>query len=125
MPPEELKRIEEKLRAADYPALEMLLAGTELEELAGAWTGFKPMEKLVVFKLLDARRAMDLYGLVGFKEKYYLLCGFPLNSIAPVLEDLVPVRRRLFVELPRECYDRMFRQLVSERVELTVPVRNN
>jgi hypothetical protein len=68
---------------------------------------------------------MQLYAALPMKEKYYLLCGFPLQSIAPVLENLTTAQKRHFVQLPRENYDRMFRQLVSERVEINFPLSKN
>ena len=122
---EELKPIEVLLHGNKYAELEKLMAEINLERLERFWPRFKPLEKLVLFKLLDAPRAMDFYGLLPFREKYYLLCGFPLNTIAPILESLKPSQRRLFVQLPRKFYDRMFRQLVSERVEITLSLRNN
>lgn len=117
--------IESLLKAADYEGLSKIAAASDLRSLSELWPRLGPMEKLVLFKLMDAPRALELYGRLAFKEKYYLLCGFPLNAIAPVLENLEPPRRRLFVQLPREFYDRMFRMLVSERVEMTVSLRNN
>lgn len=118
-------RIEGLLRGSEYAGLAGLLAGTELAQLAAVWTRLPPLGRLAAFKLLDAPRAMELYRRLPFKEKYHLLCGFPLSSIAPILEGLPPARRRLFVSLPRQCYDRMFRQLASERLEIAVPLCNN
>ena len=125
IPSEDCRLIEGLLQRADYLELEKIVADVNLKKLAEAWPNFKPLDKLVLFKLLDAPRAMDFYGSLGFKEKYYLLCGFPLSTIAPVLEKLSAAERRVFVQLPREFYDRMFRQLISERVEMTVSVRPN
>lgn len=125
------------MKAQDFEALEGMiakrafgllketLADTDRSELAEAWPRFKPLDKLVLFKLLDAQTALDFYTGLPFKERYYLLCGFPLDSIAPVLEAAPAADRRLFVQLPREFYDRMFRQLISERVVVTLPLRNN
>lgn len=113
-------RLQELLRARDYAALEAALARAPLADLAAAWTKLSPLDKLTAFKLLDAPRALEFYSGLEFKEKYLLLCGFPLQSIAPVLEGLPPAQKRRFVQLPREFYDRMFRQLVSERVDLTI-----
>jgi Mg/Co/Ni transporter MgtE len=109
-------KIEALLRAKDYAALEKQLSALPLKELAAAWPRLGRLDKLVVFKLLDAPRALELYGLLPFDEKYYLLCGFPLQSIAPVLEDLALAQRRHFVQLPRESYDVMFRQLALDKV---------
>lgn len=121
----EMGLIEKSLENKDYAALEQLVADVNLKELVLAWPDYKPLDKLVLFKLLDATRAMDFYGRLPFKEKYYLLCGFPLNAIAPILEDMDAAGRRRFVQLPREFYDRMFRQLVSERIEMTIPASSN
>src|SRR5438128_484739 len=112
--PLEFRLLERLLQEQDYAELEDLMAKVSLDELSVLWPQFKPMEKLVLFKLMDAPRALDFYTQSTFKEKYFLLCGFPLNAIAPILEDLKPAQRRHFVQLPREFYDRMFRQLVSE-----------
>lgn len=101
------------------------MSSANLAELAIAWPKLKPLQKLTLFKLLDAPRALEFYARLPFDEKYFLLCGFPLQSIAPVLEGLSSADRRRFVQLPREFYDRMFRQLVSERVEMTLPIENN
>lgn len=122
---EESSQIRSLLKVADYAALKGLLAEADLKKLSALWPRLGPMEKLVLFKLVEAPRVMDLYRRLEFKEKYHMLCGFPLSAIAPILEDLEPARRRLFVELPREFYDRMFRQLASERVEMSVSLRNN
>jgi len=97
----------------DYAALEKSLAEADLAELAASWSALAPMRKLVAFKLLDAPRALELYEKLPFAERYFLLCGFPLQSIAPILEKLSPLERRLFVQLPRGFYDRMFRMLAA------------
>jgi Mg/Co/Ni transporter MgtE len=96
----------------DYRGLERLLADMRLEKLAQAWPGLAVFEKLIVFKLLDAVRALEFFGRLPFPEKYFLFCGFPLQAIAPVLEDLPAESRRAFVSLPREVRERMFRQLL-------------
>jgi hypothetical protein len=121
----EYRLAERLLDEKDYAALESSLADADLPKLAGLWPQFTQLHKLILFKLMDAPRALELYGLLPFKEKYFLLCGFPLNSIAPVLEALSPLERRHFVQLPREFYDRMFRQLVPSRVEMDLTLRNN
>jgi hypothetical protein len=114
------RRLTQLLSARDFAALEAALSLAPLDGLPDWWRELSPLDRLVAFKLLDAPRALEFYGRLSFKEKYFLLCGFPLQSIAPVLEDLPPGQKRRFVQLPREFYDRMFRQLVSERVDMTI-----
>jgi Mg/Co/Ni transporter MgtE len=121
----EYRRIETLLKDSAYAALEEIMAKADLEELAELWPQFGPMNKLVLFKLMDASKAMDFYAMLPMKEQYYLLCGFPLTSIAPVLEKLKPAERRLFVQLPHKFYDRMFHLVVNERVDINFPLNPN
>lgn len=119
------RRISELAQAAAYDELKNYLDGLDPKRLAASWPELKPIEQLVVFKLMDGPLAMELYGELSFKEKYFMLCGFSLNAISPILEKMEPLKRRLFHQLPRDDYDKMFRQLVSQRVELDVPVSRN
>ena len=121
----EYRRLETLLKSSAYAELEQVIASADLVELAAIWPQFGAMSKLVLFKLMDAPRAIEFYESLPLKEKYYLLCGFPLSAIAPVLEGLSQAQRRLFVSLPKESYNRMFQQLVSERVEINFPLSNN
>lgn len=107
-----LKNIRRLLAAKDYAGLEALLAGAAVSELAALWPELEPMERLVAFKVMDAPRALELYEALPFDHRYFLLCGFPLQSIAPVIAALPPAGRRPFVQLPRDYYDRMFRGLL-------------
>lgn len=117
--------LEALIERKDYGGLRRALAEADRETLAEAWPRFRPLEKLVLFKLMDAPAALEFYRGLPFKERYFLLCGFPLNSIAPVLEEASPAERRLFVQLPREFYDRMFRQLLPQRLVVTLPSCDN
>lgn len=97
--------------------MERLLSAADEESLAALWPGFSPMEKLVLFKLMDPLRGLKFYGRLAFEEKYFLFCGFPMNTLAPFLEKLAPAERRRFVARPRQCYEKMLRQLIWPRPE--------
>ena len=108
----DFRELEDLIKDGDYAELRAHLVGCDRAQLERVWAQFKPMEKLVLLKLMDAASAYQFYSGLAFREKYYLLCGFPLTAIAPILEAAGPEQRRQFVSLPREFYDRMFRQLV-------------
>jgi len=105
------------LQAGNYVELKNFLGGPERSRLSSSWPGFKPLEKLILFKLMEIPQAMEFYESLSFQERYFLFCGFPLDSIAPILENLDPTQRRLFRQWPREFYDRMFRSLIAEAQE--------
>ena len=113
-----------------------LLSGGRYEELktrltrggpppAEGWRELSPLEKLLLFKLMDPRRALAFYGGLDFHEKYFLLCGFDLGALAPVIEDLDPKRRRLFRDLPAGYYDRMLKGLLGSEVEFKLSFKAN
>ncbi len=109
----------------DYAALSKHLVKCDLDRLAVLWDGFPPLEKLVLFKLCSAKRALMFYEHLDFEKKYFLLCGFDRNSIAPVLEGLSRKERALFKTLPVSYYDRMLHQVACEKIEIQLPVRIN
>ncbi len=104
-------RLSTMLKAQDYRRLKDRLQTAKKEDLAREWSALPPWEQLIVFKLMDAPTALDFYGERSLKEKYLLFSGFPLNSIAPVLEDASPEVRRLFVPLPAGFYKTMLAEL--------------
>ncbi len=92
---------------------------------AEGWKELGPIEKLTLFKLMEPRRALAFYGSLDFREKYFLLCGYDLGALAPVLEDLEPKRRRLFRGFPPGTYDRMLRSLLGSEVEFKLSFKAN
>jgi Mg/Co/Ni transporter MgtE len=120
-----IEEYQKLLSLGEYSGLKSILLDCDLPALAGFWTSFKPVDKLTLFKLLEPQRALQLFSQLDFDEKYFILCGHDLNSIAPVLEPLSPSQRRLFVELPAVYYDRMLQMMVGEQIEITLSSPNN
>lgn len=103
------------LDQAAYADLKECLARSSLEELSSLWDGFASFEKVILFKLMKAKKALALFPRLGFKDRFLLLCAFPPESIAPVLERLAPGDRRLFHRLPGTAYHSMFSELTAAR----------
>ena len=91
-----------------------LETGADLAALARSWPRLDSLRKLLLFKLLAAPRALELYGRLPFREKYFLFCGFPISVIAPILEDAPPALRRAFVQLPAKFGDLMRQDLLRD-----------
>ena len=108
-----------------YAELKAWLKICDRSSLLRDWGAFPPVNQLVLFKLMDPQSAQVFYTRLGMRDRYLILCGFALSSIAPVLERLSAEEKGLFVSLPQKAYDRMFRQLVTERVELKLSLRFN
>ncbi|MBI4376409.1 MAG: hypothetical protein HY549_08165 [Elusimicrobia bacterium] len=109
-----LSLLQESLERRDYPELQAILAQSSLTELGEIWPGLKPMSKMICFKLLNAPKALEFYDRLGFEDRYFLFCAFPLAAIAPVLEEASERDRLRFIQLPRAGYERMLSGLRSE-----------
>lgn len=96
----------------DFAPLERLAASLELPALVEAWRALPSLGRLALFKLLEPPRAMELFYRLGYDEKYFLFCGLPMSSVAPLLEGLPPQEKRRFVSLPRSCQGDMMRDLL-------------
>lgn len=91
----------------EYSEIKRLMSPLNLDSLSREWKKLKPMERAVIFKLMEPRTAMEFYRQLSFSEKYFLFGAFELGSIAPILEDLPPRTRALFHRLPDAFYGEM------------------
>ena len=107
------------LRRRDFAPLKRSLARMPAADLARLWPDLAAMEKLAIFKLLDGRRAEELFARLRFDEQYFLLGGFELGAIAPLLSDLPAEERALFSVFPRSLCDRMIALMQDGRAVLS------
>src|SRR5438128_159527 len=98
----QLRGWRELVSRRDYHGLKRLLKQGNLGPLRAEWKRLEPMEKAVLFKLMEPGVAMNFYRELSFSEKYFLLTAFDPGSIAPVLEDLPPSTSALFHRLPEQ-----------------------
>lgn len=95
----------------DYRELKRLLAQEDLKPLRVSWGKLEPMQKAILFKLMEPNVAMGFYVGLSFDDKYFLFSAFDPGAIAPLTEKLEPRLRALFHRLSEECYEEMLRDL--------------
>lgn len=96
------QRLLEALGRRDFAALKALLARTPDAELLACWGGLAAVERAAAFKLLPRERALGLFARMPFDEQFLMIQAFPLESIAPLIEDAAPSARELFHRLTPE-----------------------
>ncbi|MBI5882512.1 MAG: hypothetical protein HZB91_05345 [Elusimicrobia bacterium] len=99
------------LEDKDISGLRHAISSSGTEELAALFPGLAPMEKLACFKLMKYETAVAMFQRLSFSERYFLLCGFPLQSIAPLLSGLDGWQRTLFHESPPVLFDRLLDEM--------------
>jgi Mg/Co/Ni transporter MgtE len=102
------------IRAGAFASLRDWLRRADRAELARLWPRLAPLHKLAAFKLMDAVSALAFYRGLPYRERYFLFCGFPLQSIAPLIADAPASARRLFVQLPAKSQGAMLADLGQE-----------
>lgn len=95
-----------------FAELKAVLGRFDLGSLAAVWGNFPVLERMILFKLLEAPRAAELWRLVSFEERYLLLMAQPREALGPELE--AAGGKGLFHELPRAEAGRMTRELIAE-----------
>jgi len=90
------------LSRRDYIPLKDVLSRQEAASLAEVWTDFRPMERLLLFKLLAPAAALELFTILPFEEGYRLFGGSDRGAAAPALEGLPAETAAAFVELSGE-----------------------
>ena len=64
---QDYEALEALLSRKDYGGLRRALGKAEREALAEVWPRFRPLERLVLFKLMDAPAALEFYRELPFK----------------------------------------------------------
>ncbi len=109
------------LRRRDFASLKRSLARASSSTLARDWPALAPMDKLAIFKLLDEAPLLDLFANLPFEEQYFLLGGFEMGSIAPLLSGLPAKERALFRDSPRSLYGRLIKLMKKKSPATTAP----
>ncbi|MFH1379758.1 MAG: magnesium transporter [bacterium] len=106
------------IKEKDYASLKNLLKEISPIDLVDGWGDFNSQEQLLLFKLLDRERAVEVFEELDFEDQYYLLGGIEPGSIGPVLEDLSPEDATgFFHRLPEKTVRKLFSIMKKERVE--------
>lgn len=113
-----LPEIKELLEIKNFSQLKDLLKKIHSMDLAEGWKYLEPYEKLLVFKLLGARRAIEVFEHLKFNEQSYLLNNLENAQVSHILNDMSPDERvELFKDLPKRVVKKLFILMKSEEVD--------
>lgn len=109
-----MERIMPLLNKKDFRGLKGELQQVPLAQLHETWSDLKPFQKVILFKLLERGRALEMYSALPFEEKYLVLCAKQLQTLAPILEAFPQGERSLFHEIDEEQHDQMVKMAMRE-----------
>ncbi|HAM38148.1 MAG: magnesium transporter [Elusimicrobia bacterium RIFOXYC2_FULL_34_12] len=113
-----LPEIKELICDKKFHELKKLLKGVHPIDLAEGWVNFLPKEKLIVFKLLEIRKAVEVFEELDFEEQTYILNNLEDISISEILTGMASDEKaKLFKKFPERIYKKMTTLLRKEDVD--------
>lgn len=113
-----LPEIKELINQKDFNRLKALLKTIHSMDLAEGWETLEPKEKIIVFKLLGSRKAIELFEALKFLEQSYILKNLNNEEVALVINEMASDERAdLFKELPEKIFKKLFALVSKEEAQ--------
>ncbi len=113
-----LPEVREFLQNKDFFLVKDLLKKIHSIDLAEGWTKLTPQEKLLIFRLLSSRRAVEIFEDLRFEEQSYLLNNLDNQEMVSVVNEMAPDERvRLFKDLSPKTVKKLFTVMKKEAVD--------
>ncbi len=104
-----LPEIKEFIHLKDFNGLKASLKTINSMDLAEGWRLLEPTEKILVFKLLGTRKAVETFENLKFPEQTYVLNNLNNIEVAAVINEMASDDRAdLFKELPAKVSKKLF-----------------
>lgn len=113
-----LPEIKELINNKDFNGLKAILKTIHSIDLAEGWRYLEPAQKIIVFKLLGTKKAVEVFEDLRFPEQTYVLNNLNNTEVAQVINDMAPDERAdLFKELPRKIVKKLFNLISKEEAQ--------
>lgn len=110
-----LPEIKELLERKDFIGIKNLAKTINSMDLAEGWKNLEPNSKIIIFKLLGTRKAVELFENLPFEEQTYIIDNLNNQEVAQVINEMAPDERAdLFKELPEKVFRKLFLLISKE-----------
>ena len=113
-----LPEIKELINKKDFNGLKDFLKNIHSIDLAEGWRHLEPVEKIIVFKLLGTKKAVEVFEDLRFIEQNYVLNNLDNTEVAQIINVMAPDERAdLFKELPDKIVKKLFNLINQEEAQ--------
>ena len=113
-----LPEVREFLEKKEFSRARDLLKNIHSMDLAEGWTKLLQQEKMLIFRLLSARKAVEVFEDLRFEEQSYLLNNLDNQEVVPILNEMAPDdRAKLFKDLKPKVVKKLFSVMKKEEVD--------
>lgn len=97
------------IAAKDFNGLKALLKSMNSIDLAEGWRNLEPTEKIIIFKLLGTKKALEVFENLRLNEQDFILGNLENQQVSQIINEMAPdVRADLFKELPPKVSKKLF-----------------
>jgi len=113
-----LPEINELLREKNYSELKKLLKEVPPVDLAEGWSQLFLTDRDIIFRLLERRRAIEVFEDLSFEDQRRLIDSLESPEIGEILDGMsADDRADLFKDLPERTVKKLFSVMKKEEVE--------
>jgi len=113
-----LPEVKELLEEKKFSELKDLLKRTHSMDLAEGWALLSDQEKVLIFKLLSQKKAIEVFEDLRFEEQEFLLNNLDNAEIAGILNEMASDERvELFKDLSNKTVKKLFSLMKKEEVD--------
>jgi len=115
-----LPETREFIKNKDFNALKAQLKNINSIDIAEGWRHLEATEKILVFRLLGTKKAVEVFENLPFPEQNYILNNLENAEVSQILNEMAPDERAdLFKEFPRKVSRKFFLLASKETVKET------
>ncbi|MFH1413226.1 MAG: magnesium transporter [Candidatus Omnitrophota bacterium] len=113
-----LPEIKELLSKKDFNSLKAILKSVHSMDLAEGWRHLDPTDKIIIFKLLGPKKAVEVFEDLRFLEQTYVLNNLENEQVSQIINQMAPDERAdLFNELPEKVFKKLFLLVNKEEAQ--------
>lgn len=110
-----LPEIKELIAKKDFNGLKASLKDIHSISLAEGWRNLEPSEKIIIFKLLGTKKAVEVFENLRLPEQTYILDNLDNLEVSQIINEMAPDERAdLFKELPQKVFKKFFNLVNKE-----------
>ncbi|MFA5311287.1 MAG: magnesium transporter [Candidatus Omnitrophota bacterium] len=104
-----LPETREFIKNKDFNSLKSSLKNMNSMDIAEGWRHLEPTEKVLVFRLLGTKKAVEVFENLPFPEQNYILNNLENAEVSQIINEMAPDERAdLFKEFPRKVSRKFF-----------------
>ncbi len=109
-----LPEIRDLLGKKDFAELKNVLREISSIDLSDGWRYLEPQEKILMFKIMSMRKAIQLFEDLHFEEQKFLIDNLNNEELSAVLNEMASDERsRLFKKMPDKAMKKLLNLLKS------------